>query len=495
MEKRFIKPLFVMLLMIFLAMVVMGIYYFWSFPVSDTNVFEPRPISINPVPYDGYLSNPGMGWQHDNSTYSDAYPETVMYTRSGIRWKDLNPADGVYDWSPLDDRIARAALDGKQFSFRVFTMAGEIYGGHEIPGWVLDKGAVILPFGEPDYSNCVYQEEWGRFVNALLQRYDGNPDIAFIDISGYGNFNEWSWSDDQTEWDFMWEQSYAQGVADENTMENLDGEARRRLADMFIGGSFSSHRCRLENGEMEIVEYSYEGGKKTQLIMPYAGIRQSAQYVFSKRDDVGFRYDCLGRSEEIPYDGLSNIWVRAPVVYEFCGPGGFELANAWEIIRVTHPIIIHNNDYQGDVDELEQLLLPIGYRFFLKDALSHDAVDVGGALNLTMTWQNLGTAPVYPKLHDFELRVYLIDAETELVIIEQVVDADLSDWLPADPFSQHTAPEYQINMSIPIPQSVSPGSYLLAGSIIDTRTGLPLKLAMAGEYLLGHFVLFEVSVR
>ena len=65
-----------------------------------------------------------------------------------------------------------------------------------MPEWVLQKGAKILNSGEPDYSNCRYQEEWGKFVAELIARYDGNPDIAFIDISGYGNFSEWSWRDD-----------------------------------------------------------------------------------------------------------------------------------------------------------------------------------------------------------------------------------------------------------------------------------------------------------
>jgi hypothetical protein len=488
----------------FMFLVAMWGYFFMSHRVTGQSsghgfvieTPEPQIVSISPAAQDGYIANPGMGWQRDNSPYSDVFPETVAYTRSGIRWKDLNPAEGIYDWSPLDDRIHQAKAAGKQFSFRVFTMAGEIYGGHEVPGWVLDKGAVILSSGEPDYTNCVYQDEWERFVDVLINRYDGNPDIAYIDISGYGDFNEWSWSDHQTEWDSLWEKNWAQGTADASTMENLDGEARRRLADLFIGGSYESHRCRTADGGVQIVRYSYSGAHKTQLVMPYAGIKQSAQYVFSKRDDIGFRFDCLGRADNLPFDELSRIWIKAPVIYEFCNPERFDNAVALEYIELTHPILIHNNDYRGSRNDLMQVMAPIGYRYFLKQASSYSMVDAGEKLNLSMTWQNLGTSPIYPKMgQDFELHIYLIDREKEQIVIDQVVDTDLSKWLPADPFSRLAAPEYQVDLRLPIPPFVPPGRYALAGSIVDTRTGLPVNLAMDGEYVMGHFFFFEISVK
>lgn len=460
-----------------------------------TETLKPKVVSINPSMRDGYIANPGMGWQRDNSTYSDSLPETVVYSRSEITWRDLNPAQGQYNWTPLDEQLSLAVRDGKQFSFRVFTVAGEIYGGHHVPDWVLEKGAVILPSGEPDYSNCIYQEEWGTFVNTLLQRYDGNPNIVFIDISGYGNFNEWSWQD-QTEWDWLWEQSLARGTASAYTMENLDGEARRRLADMFIGGSFETHRCRLSNGAINIVEYSYSGAQKTQLLMPFAGIVQSAQYVFSKRDDIGFRFDCLGRQDEVPFDEFSHTWLQAPVVYEFCGSDDFDSATAWEYISGTHPILIHNNDYQGSPDDLRQLILPVGYRFFLQEASSYSSVDAGGALSLSMVWQNLGTSPIYEKMsHDFGLHVYLIDKAQQQVVVDQVVDVDLSEWLPADPFLTLAAPKQTMELFVSIPSGVPAGGYVLAVSIIDNRTDAPLNLAMDGEYLAGAFVLFDVYVK
>src|SRR6266508_4074445 len=140
-----------------------------------------RPITkvkISPVQIDPYLTNPGIGWQDGPKPFGTMhFPETVAYSnRREIAWSKLNPKEGVYDWSVLDKQLNGAVHDGKQYSFRVYTYVGEGYAGNVIPAWVLKKGARLLQSGEPDYSNCVYQEAWGDFVSEMVRRYDGNPD-------------------------------------------------------------------------------------------------------------------------------------------------------------------------------------------------------------------------------------------------------------------------------------------------------------------------------
>ncbi|MBK7454041.1 MAG: beta-galactosidase, partial [Anaerolineales bacterium] len=135
-------------------------------------------VVINPVPVSDYLSNPGMGWQNDSSegASSGYFPETVIYSsREKIAWNSLNPQEGVYDWSAIDEQLEYAIARGKQFSFRVYTVRGESFGGNQIPDWVLNKGACISVRANRIISNCVYQQEWGRFVSALIAKYDGNP--------------------------------------------------------------------------------------------------------------------------------------------------------------------------------------------------------------------------------------------------------------------------------------------------------------------------------
>lgn len=440
-------------------------------------------VIITPEYDQGYIVNPGMGWQYDGSFIdtSGFFFETVAYAnRLDITWSNLNPAEDVYNWAPLEQQLSLAVSDGKQFSFRVATMGGEIYGGHRVPEWVLQKGAIIFSSGEPDYSNCVYQQEWGKFVSALLQRYDGNPDIAFIDISGYGNFNEWSWQD-QTEWDWLWDSHYKNSTATPSSFSTLDGQARRRLADMFLGGAYDLHQCRTETGSVQTISYSYLGAQTTQLVMPYAGIIQATQYVFTKRKDVGFRYDCLGRDIDLPIQELSQIWRSAPVVYELCSSDEFNVSIAQNFVEQTHPVLIHNNGYTKDSDNLLALMLPVGYRFFLKEVRLLPIVKAGEEMQISMVWQNHGVAIPYAKMGQMlQLYVYLIDPVTDETVLAYPVSVDPASWLPADTFSSLDVPEYWLNVSFPIPVSVCAGEYILALSIIDRSSNQPIQLAMTG---------------
>ena len=454
-------------------------------------------VVVNPVPVSDYLSNPGMGWQNDSSegASSGYFPETVIYSsREKIAWNSLNPQEGVYDWSAIDEQLEYAIARGKQFSFRVYTVRGESFGGNQIPDWVLNKGALVFPSGEPDYSNCVYQQEWGRFVSALIAKYDGNPAIAFIDISGYGNFNEWNWND-QTEWDSLWESSYNDGTATPASMRTLDSQTRRRLADIFIGGNIQSHQCRASDGSKQTVSYSYTGAQSTQLVMPYAGISQSTQYVFLRRKDVGFRYDCLGRSDSLPMDLLGQIWKQAPIIYELCSSENVDMRTALDTVKSTHPILIHNNNFEQNLIDLQALVLPVGYRFVLNRASLDPSVQAGNTLPLSMVWQNLGEAPAYVKMGQrFQLRFYLVDSSGNALELNNSKDEDISQWFPADKSLSPTAPEYHVDPILPIPANMPAGEYALEFSILDLRTSLPIQIAIEGMNQDGRYFLHKIQV-
>jgi len=460
----------------------------------DENVF----ITIEPVPDDSFLDNPGIGWQYDINENSDYFPETVAYSnRQEIGWKILNPAEGLYNWSALDSQLSEAVSAGKKYSFRVYTMAGESFGSHKVPAWVLEKGALILPSGEPDYSNCVYQEEWGKFVQELISRYDGNPNIAFVDISGYGNFNEWSWQDTQTQWDDLWEASYTAGTAGSETMSTIDSQARRRLVDIFIGGDFAGHQCRDENGMIQTLNYSYQGFVSTQLVMPYAGIVQSTQYVLTRRSDVGFRYDSLGRNSNSDVskisEEISQIWQNAPVVYEFTNPDELDFEFAVELLDTTHASLIHNNEYSQSKANLQKLLLNVGYRYVLRSGWLDIQPYPKGKMDVSMVWQNIGVAPSYPKMkQDFRLYFYIVD-QAGNVVADYPIQGDISAWMPASS-SIEPAPDYEIHQTLTLPPAISPNTYNLMVSIIDVTTGRPLNLAFTGNDGTGKYYLAKVDI-
>ena len=494
-SRMYNKPLRILLFLLFISFLTMTIL-----AQSDDSV------TVFPVPLmSAYLPNPGIGWQHAPGIGEQLLPETVVYPqRSDLSWQILNPEEDVYEWHILDEMIAAAAAEGKQFSFRAYTMRGEDFGGHQIPQWVLDAGAEITPVGEPDYSNCTYQAEWARFVTALVERYDGHPTIAFIDISGYGDFNEWSWRDEQTEWDDLWWEAYTEGYASPETMTVLDSQARRRLADMFIGGRFDNHQCRTAyvDGEVLTVSYDYVGFQQTQLVMPYAGVRQSTQYVFVQRPDVGFRYDCLGREEsdiEIIEElgtEIEGIWRNAPVVFELCGDLDDNFVRTADaLLQAAHGSIVHDNlddEEYRDKRAVGQLMRYAGYRYFMSQATYSANITGGESLAVDMLWQNVGYAPSYPRMgQDFQLRLYLVD-DNNAIIVEASVAENIAGWMPADIIGE-PPPEYAVSGQLPT-ADIPAGTYQMQIAIVNQRTGEPLRLALVGQNRNGRFTLGSVEV-
>lgn len=454
--------------------------------------------SVDPNPLQGtYLANPGIGWQKDGSPDSSInLPETVAYAvRQTIAWNILNPADGQFDWTALDSALQEAAARGEQFSFRVYSMAGEGYGGAKVPDWVLADGAILTPSGEPDYSNCTYQEKWGDFVNALIGRYDGNPSIAFIDVSGYGDFNEWSWQS-QTEWDEEWKNAVDLGKPDAAAFRTLDGQARRRLADTFIGGQFAQHECRDSQGQIHTLAYSYAGFQKTQLVMPFAGINQSTQYVRWRRPQVGFRYDCLGRAQDarMVMQAAQNVWRAAPVVFELCSADQFTMTAAAEVMQQTHGSLVHDNGYSLDLQSLEQLMLGAGYRYVLKSASVSERSWPGGAVKVSMDWQNAGSAPSYPRMgQDFKLHVILADGSGRTVLLDNALPASVASWMPAGDASA-SPPDNVVSAMLQIPADLQPGTYQVQVAIIDQRTGQPIQLGFEAPNEAGRYFIAQVAI-
>lgn len=419
------------------------------------------PVTVRPAKSTAYFGNPGIGWQDDNFT-SSQLQMNVEYYRSQFSWKDVNPSKGSYNWKPIDSRIASAKSKGRQASFRVYSMRGEIFGGHQVPQWVLDEGAKITSDGDPDYSNAVYQTRWATFVNALRNKYDGHPDVAFIDISGYGNFNEWSWQNQTT-----FENNY-------NNPTTLDGHARNHLADMFIGGS-GTVKMRRSNGSTRTMDYSYPGFQKTQLIMPYAGIRQSTWYVWDKNKPIGFRYDCLGQITLNDIMQLGNrmetAWQDAPVVYEFCS--SFNESRANTVLHATRGSLVHDNG-TNVTSGVKDMLRYAGYRYYPQLIRFDSEASSGGEVNFRLEWKNVGNAKAYSKMgQDYTVRAGLFKSDGTLLNEER--RANVSSWLPE---SVRGSTPYVINASVPTTGAASGSQLKFKIAIVNKNTGKNINLAI-----------------
>jgi hypothetical protein len=106
-------------------------------------------------------------------------------------WKQLEPRDGDFNWSPVDVQIASARAHHKKVSLGVTA-------GVRTPAWVYAAGASYFsfvwnkPWGAPICSNQrmpipwdpVYLDKWDRFVRALGARYGHTSIVVYVKITG-----------------------------------------------------------------------------------------------------------------------------------------------------------------------------------------------------------------------------------------------------------------------------------------------------------------------
>lgn len=159
------------------------------------------------------LVNPGMGWTfhfYSNiiknygsklepfDTLDDFPGLSVIYLR--VPWAFLEPEEGKFNWSLFDTPAQRWIDKGLQIAIRV--SCTESWMRYATPEWVKKAGAkgVDFDFGkgpreggklwEPDYLDPIFLQKLENFLAAMAKRYDGNPNVAFIDIGSFGMWGE-----------------------------------------------------------------------------------------------------------------------------------------------------------------------------------------------------------------------------------------------------------------------------------------------------------------
>jgi hypothetical protein len=447
-------------------------------PTDPTPASPPaRPVrTVQPAVIEGYIPNPYMGWQ-DTQRPNPRFPETVGYIR--VDWRNLNPAEGVYDWGLIETLRQQMLAVGGQISFRVRTSRPPPWGeGNVTPQWLLDQGVQVF-YGsggsEPVYSDCRFLDAHARFIDAMRQKYDGDPDVAFIDIGSYGYYAEWN----SDQYDL--------------TPGSLDWHARRRILDMYLGGQ-ATRPCTQPDGQVIQVTYSYTGFQRTQLIMPYTPwFQDSTLYALERRQDVGLRHDALGSEGHQRYyrqqigSLVQQIWTRVPIVFELDSEAYTPeaLASARDFAREMHASFVHDNlSGQGDNTLIEDLLENVGYRLVLREMTYTSELAAGEALSFRMVWENTGVAPPYVT---YPLVLLLTDAQGA-VRSSYTVEADIRTWLPGSPIV--------LEGSMPLPSGLRAGAYDLRLAFVDPAGGQPiLTLAIEGRDAQGRYLIGAVQVR
>ena len=164
------------------------------------------------------ITNPGKGWVLYDS---DAYVSQEVLDISAVGYiridlPQINPSENGYDWGIIDAYKAAWKAKGLQFAFGIVGVnsltenavdIGGITYFSSLPQWLIDKGArytinnadldpdIVSPGDRrkvlvPVWDDPIYLDACSKLIHAMAERYDGDPDIAYIDMRFYGNWGE-----------------------------------------------------------------------------------------------------------------------------------------------------------------------------------------------------------------------------------------------------------------------------------------------------------------
>ena len=353
--------------------------------------------TVHPGDNGAELINPGMGWvlhYYDNvpahygsklapSDTLDDWPGlSVVYLR--IPWFFLEPEQGKFNWSVLDTPAQRWIAKGKQIALRI--TCSESWTRWATPEWVHKAGAKGYdflpgkgvqpdgPFWEPDFDDPVFLEKLDRFLAALAERYDGNSEVAFIDVGSLG-----VWGEGHTG------ASTRRPVKPETVKRHIDLHQRHfkktlLAANDDLGGSQGA-------GQNAVMRYALAAGLTLRddsiLVQPAGRAYYHAAWAqpFWPKVPVILESEHYGGSKERGNWKDGSLYLKAIEEYH----ASYASIHWW-----PHEFLAENRDL------VRRINMRLGYRLQLIEASWPKTIRARGSFSFTSTWRNSGVAPCFP---------------------------------------------------------------------------------------------------
>lgn len=365
-------------------------------------------VSVNLEESFGLLLNKGKGFVK----YYDLEEQyngiiTTKYIR--YDWSDIQPLEGSYNWNWIDSEIAECKAKGKKFAFGVMcantnrSIATPDKGKYVTPKWVFNAGAksrtINATYWEtgqtikqiiPVWTDAVFLSKLQQFIAALGARYNGNPDIAFIDIRDYGNWGE--------------QHLYELGGVNITSTQ---------LKTMFI-------------------EPYKNAFPNTQLINPWGETFYNDTYEWAVNNEIGMRSDGIFKYSN--GSETTRAHQKAPSVFEYTANYEWLTAeNYWntdtllKYIEIGKPSYIQFDTqmYQANQALYTTIANRVGYHFVLKNVKFSDTLKTNQNFNVETSILNKGVTNIYEKC---ELAIALLDINGNVVQKRLLANAKPATW-------------------------------------------------------------------
>lgn len=432
------------------------------------------------------LKNPHKGWywhfidngcrrptyrdRNDGDYMTDFPGLNVLYLR--VHWTDLEPQDGMYDWSYMDSIFEKWSKYGYRFAFRVICYGGGDF-PYTTPEWVREKGAngwyCSNNAWQPDYGDPIFLQYLERFLCEFGRKYNNHPLVEYVDVGTYGTWGE--------------------GHTGFGTGNSFPTEVLIRHINLHL--KYFPNKPVMVNDDM-IIASANENGTERQRLLEYCAGK-----------GTGFRDDsvlcsCYAKTGYYGYDTVrmpfmfDMFYENAPVDIEIehyhmtgadVSKGGFPL---YEALKRTHASYCGFHGYPRPWLEknqymTEHLANKLGYWYFVNGAEIPECVS-GYPSVLKLYIENKGFCHAY---NPYSLQLKLIsDNGTEYMVFKEI-GRNLA-------WTAESVKAETVKMDL---SNVPAGNYTLCVGLFED--GTPIKLGMKKETLKadGFYELDSIPVR
>ena len=360
----------------------------------------PDRVTVTPKDTGSALVNPDMGWTmhfysnvpanygsklEPSDTLDDFPGLSTVYLR--VPWAFIEPEEGEFNWALLDTPAQRWIAKGKRVAFRI--TCSENWADFATPDWVRKAGAKVVPYTwpkgpdpkgprwDPDFADPIFLEKLDRFLAAMGARYDGSPNVAFIDVGTYG----------------MWGEGHTFGSS--RIPEDRADPIVRKHIDLHVKHFPRTLLC---------ISDDVVGPQKPGRHFPLL------DYALSK--GVSLRDDSI-LVQPPPHswyhaEMAQEFWPKLPVILEHEHYGGSKERGAWgdgslllKAVEDYHAsyMSIHwwpRTELEENRALIERINRRMGYRLQLRELTWPKNIAAGKRFTVVSKWANAGVAPCYP---------------------------------------------------------------------------------------------------
>ncbi len=351
---------------------------------------------VQPLDTGAALVNPAMGWTlhfYSNApknygskllpsdTVDDFPGLSTVYLR--LPWAYLEPREGEFNWAILDTPAQRWIAKGKRIALRLTCSEGWLK--FATPEWVKSAGAkgTFWNMGEgrnpngkawdPFFDDPVFLKKLDRFLAAAAARYDGNPNVAFIDVGTYG----------------LWGEGHTHMSSQQDSFE-----IKKVHIDLHLQHFKKTQLC---------ISDDFAGHDQPGLHFPIT------DYALAK--GVTLRDDSI-LVQPAPHawyhaEMAQAFWPKFPVILEHEHYGSSKQRQAWDPDLLLRSVEDYHASFMSihwwprelleqNRQVIHQINLRMGYRLHPVEVIGPKSVEIGKPFQVRWTWANHGVAPCYP---------------------------------------------------------------------------------------------------